>query len=80
MYTEEKHAENQRQLREALQEAIYSLWFGTERPTFKVVSPLSADEALFYLIHASCLVPDQGGFSEVAARIAHWWNDALILQ
>ena len=80
MYTEEKHTENRRQLREVLQEVIRSSWFGAARPSFDIVSPLSADEALFYLIHASFLVPDQGGFSEVAARIAKWWNGAVILQ
>jgi hypothetical protein len=73
MYSESKHEANRKQLLAAVRGLHEFLCEGTPQISFGVVSPVSADETLFYLMHASMLVTDgdhAGGFNWVGRSLA----------
>lgn len=74
MYTEGKHDENRRQLREVLQNLLEVLCADQAQPiSFGVVSLVNADETLFYLKHARMIVGDKrnnGGFTTIGEQLA----------
>lgn len=64
MYTDAKHEENKKQLREAFEDVIGKLCAGGEALSFGVASFVNVDETLYYMMHAATLVGERARIVE----------------
>jgi hypothetical protein len=82
MYSESKHEANRKDLLAAVRGLHEFVCSGTPGISFGVVSPVSADETLFYLMHASMLVADAakaGGFNAIGKRLAQIQSSEAVI-
>lgn len=81
MYSEEKHDKNREELLTTIQGLHEFLCSGTAQLSFGVVSPVNADETLFYLMHSRMLVKDGliSGFNKIGTELAELHNSEAII-